>query len=183
MAAGELAEFIRGRSKAGELLTQVDLETELAGRQAPVADPTAEPVPATVLIREAMSTHPDLRVILDDAGCAYYFSEQSLSGAYARVLLLKRQGPLSMMAEVIREHSRVYPRPVPLALFQAAPFSLNHDELDRSLNEMMGNARYRDIARLTTSIGNVFLYSTDHLDPGYAAMLAEWTDVGQAENP
>lgn len=183
MEAGELAEFIRERSKAGELLALADLKAAFADGQAPGADPTAEPVPAAVLIQEAMSTHPDIRVILDDAGGAHYFSEQSMTGAYARMLLLKGQGPLGMMAEVIREHSRVYPRPVPLALFQAAPFSLSDDELACCLQEVPGNARYRDIARLTTSIGNVFLYSTDHLDTGYAAMLAEWADVGQAQNP
>ena len=130
-----------------------------------------------------MISHPDLKMILDDSGGAWYFSEQSMTGAYARVLLLKGQGPLRMMAEVIREHSRDYPRPVPLALFQCAPFNLSDDEIALCLKEMMGKPPYRDIARLITSIGNIFAYSTDHLEPGYAAMLAEWADVGQVENP
>jgi hypothetical protein len=106
-----------------------------------------------------------------------------MTGAYARVLMLKGQGPLKMMAEVIREHSRVYPRPVPLALFQCAPFNLENDEIALHLKEMTGKLPFRDIEHLTTSIGNVFAYSTDHLDPGYAAMLAEWVDVGMVENP
>jgi hypothetical protein len=29
----------------------------------------------------------------------------------------------------------------------------------------------------------VFLYSTRHLDPDHASMLAEWLDVGQYRNP
>jgi len=29
----------------------------------------------------------------------------------------------------------------------------------------------------------VFLYSTRHLETDHAAMLAEWLDVGQFENP
>ena len=137
----------------------------------------------SALIQEALVSHPDIKMIPDDSGGAWYFSEQSMTGAYARVLLLKGQGPLRMMAEVIREHSRVYPRPVPLALFQCAPFNLSDDEIALCLNEMMGKSPYRDIARLTTSIGNTFAYSTDHLEPGDAAMLAEWADVGQVENP
>ncbi len=122
-------------------------------------------------------------MMLDDSGDAWYFSEQFMTCAYARVLLLKAQGPLKMMAEVIREHSRLYPRPVPLALFQCSPFNLSDDEIALCLKEMMGNFPYRDIARLTTSIGNPFACSTDHLEPGYAEMLAEWVDVGQVENP
>lgn len=183
MEAVGLAELIRERSKAGELLARAVLETELADRQAPAADPAAEPVTVAALIQEAMIGCPDIKVIVDDTGGAYYFSEQSMSGAYAQVLLLKRQGPLRMMAEVIREHSRAYPRPVPLSLFQAAPFNLSDGEIALALTEMLGKPPYGDIARLTTSIGNVFLYSTDHLEPSYAALLAEWADVGQVENP
>jgi hypothetical protein len=88
-----------------------------------------------------------------------------------------------MMAEVIREHSRAYRRPVPLALFQCSPFNLSDAEAALCLKEMTGELPYRDIAHLATSIGNVFAYSTDRLEPGYAAMLAEWADAGQAENP
>jgi hypothetical protein len=88
-----------------------------------------------------------------------------------------------MMAEVIREHSKLYPRPVPLALFQCSPFNLSNDEIALCLKEMMDDPPYRDIAHLTTSIGHLFAYSTDHLDARHAAMLAEWADVGQVENP
>ncbi|MBI5593092.1 MAG: hypothetical protein HY881_21710 [Deltaproteobacteria bacterium] len=122
-------------------------------------------------------------MILDDSGGAWYFSERFMTGAYARVMLLKSQGPLMMMAGVIREHSRVYPRPVPLSLFKCPPFNLSHDQIRCCLKEMMDKPICRDIAHLITSIGHVFAYSTDHLDSGYAAMLAEWADVGQAENP
>jgi hypothetical protein len=48
---------------------------------------------------------------------------------------------------------------------------------------MEQQAEYRDIARTITSIGTVFLYSNQYLDPDHASMLAEWLDVGQANNP
>jgi hypothetical protein len=183
MEAVELAEFIRESSRAGELLALADLEAEIADRDIPVSDRAAEPDQIPAFIREVIDSHHDIKMILDDSGGAWYFSEQSMTGAYARVLLLKGQGPLKMMVEVIREHSRVYPRPVPLALFQCAPFKLSNDEIALCMEEIMGKSPYRDIARLTTSIGNIFAYSTDHLEPGYAAMLAEWADVGQVDNP
>ncbi len=189
--AAEIAEFIRKSSRAGELLTLSDLEAEFGGQpllvsgQAtdPATDPAIGPVQFSARIQEAISNHDDIKVIRDDSGGARYFSERFMTGAYARVMLLKGEGPLKMMAEVIREHSRRYPRPVPLSLFQCAPFSLSNDEIRCCLKEMMGKPPYRDIAHFTTSIGNPFAYSTDHLDPGYATMLAEWADAGQAENP
>ncbi|MBI5591026.1 MAG: hypothetical protein HY881_11150 [Deltaproteobacteria bacterium] len=181
--AAELAEFIRKSSSAGELLALADLEAEFGARTLPVSGPATEPDQFPALVQEAILCHNDIEVILDDSGGAWYFSERFMTGAYARVMLLKGQGPLKMMAEVIREHSRRYPRPVLLLLFQCHPFNLSNDVIRLCLKEMKDKPPYRDIAHLTTSIGNIFAYSTDHLDPDHAAMLAEWADVGQAENP
>ena len=181
--AFEIAEFIRKSSKSGELPALSDLEAEFGARPLPVSEPATEPARLTECIQEAVLMNDDLEVILDGTGGARYFSKRFMTGEYARVLLLKSQGPLMMMAGVIREHSRVYPRPVPLSLFMSPPFNLSHDRIRRCLKEMMDKPACRDIAHLTTSIGNIFAYSTDHLDSGYAAMLSEWADVGQAENP
>jgi hypothetical protein len=183
MEAVELARFIRESSREGRLLALADIETEIAARRISSSDRATEPVEIPALLEEAVLSHNDIKAIRDDSGDAFYFSELFMTGAYARVLMLKGQGPLKMMAEVIRERSRIYPRPVPLALFQCAPFNLNDDEIALYLKEMTGKLPFRDIEHLTTSIGNVFAYSTDHLDPGYAAMLAEWVDVGMVENP
>ena len=48
---------------------------------------------------------------------------------------------------------------------------------------MGGEEEYRDIVSTTTSTSRVFLYSTLHLEPDHASMLAEWLDVGQSNNP
>lgn len=186
MEAVELAEFIRESSRAGILLSSADLEAEIAERELPVSDRAKELVQAPVvsaLIQEAALGMDDIQIIQDDSGGPWYYSQRFMTASYARVLLLKGRGALEMMAEVIREHSRVYPRPVPIALFRCAPFSLSEDEIELHLKEMAGKSSYRDIARLVTSIGNAFAYSTDHLEPGYAAMLAEWADAGQVQNP
>lgn len=180
IAAAEVAEFIRQNSEAGELLSSVAIEAKIEGQNVPIADPSTR---GALLIQEVISSHEDIRVILDDSGAAWYFSERFMTGSYARILLLKAQGPAKMMAEMIREHSRLYPRPVPFALFQCSPFNLSDGEIVSNLKEMAGKGPYRDIALLTTSIGNLFAYSTDHLEPGYAATLAEWVDVGQVQNP
>jgi hypothetical protein len=57
------------------------------------------------------------------------------------------------------------------------------EEILACLRQMADREEYGDIQQATTSIGTVFVYSTLHLDRDYAAMLAEWLDVGQFNNP
>ena len=58
MEAVELAEFIRERSRAGELLALADLEAEIADRRIPVSDLAAEPVQIPALIRGSHDQPP-----------------------------------------------------------------------------------------------------------------------------
>jgi hypothetical protein len=60
---------------------------------------------------------------------------------------------------------------------------MSGEEIEASLEHMAGKEDFRDICRTTTSIGTAFLFSTLHLEPDYASMLAEWFDVGQFQNP
>lgn len=60
---------------------------------------------------------------------------------------------------------------------------MSREEVRQYLDQMAGFDAYHDIAQTMTYAGNSFLYSTMHLDPDYAATLAEWIDVGQYDNP
>jgi len=60
---------------------------------------------------------------------------------------------------------------------------LSQEELFSYLEGMSQREEFRDISRVSTSIGHVFLYSSRYVDRDYAMMLAEWIDVGQFENP
>jgi hypothetical protein len=176
--AMEIADLIRARSSTRKLTALADIEAE---SNCPGTDRLMEP--AQTLIQDVTSRHDDIKAVIDSAGHPFYYSERFMTGAYAGVLLLKGEGLLRMMAEVIREQSRIYPRPVPVALFQCSPFDLSEDQISVGLKEMLRKSPYRDIAQLTTSTGALFVYSTNYLDLDHASMLAEWIDVGQAENP
>jgi hypothetical protein len=63
------------------------------------------------------------------------------------------------------------------------PFDLPAEDVKGEVERMGGTADYSDIEQTTTSTGCVFLYSTRHLEPDHASMLAEWIDVGQRNNP
>ena len=84
---------------------------------------------------------------------------------------------------MVRENSAIYPRPVPLNLFKGSPFDLTQEEIQTYLEQMARQDEYKDIAQTTTSLGTLFLYSTLHLELGYASTLTEWLDVEQANNP
>jgi hypothetical protein len=99
------------------------------------------------------------------------------------MLLQKLGDPARLIAEVIRQNSASYPRPVPLDMFTNPPFDLTREQVVDCLERMTVEEDYRDIASTTTSASTIFLYSTLHLEPEHASMLAEWFDVGQLENP
>lgn len=188
-ASIEIADFIRSKSRAGELVASEDLEhkfpdsTVILPPSSP-ADSGSGILPACEPFRppSVMSGQDDIKEVLDDSGKRFFFSERFMTSSYAN-LTVPGSEPLRVMAEVIREHSRIYPRPVPINLFQCSPFNFAADIIALALKEIIQQAQYRDLAQITTSAGNVFFYSTDYLDRDYAAMLAEWADVGQVENP
>jgi hypothetical protein len=124
------------------------------------------------LLGGILANHPDLAAFESLTGQTVYHAPELLSHTYARIL--DRKGsPLALMAEEIRANSRDYPRPVPVELFEAQPFDLTPEDIGQSLQAMAASPDYQDIAFTTTSSGAVFLFSTLHLERGYAAFLAQ----------
>lgn len=177
------ASFVRDRSKAGQLTSWEEIQGEL--KRQGLLEPQPEAVSAEWqgLIKRRIGEQEDLEEIPGPDGLPRYFSATYLSKAYARLMVQRERNPLSLLVETVREHSALYPRPVPLDLFQDPPFGMSEEEIQQCLQEMKNLEPYQDIAQTTTSIGSVFLYSTRHLDPDYASLLAEWLDVGQADHP
>ena len=178
----KVAQIIRTRSEAGELTSHEEILKELVAESAPAVEAPAEAVPLEAVISAALESHQDLREKAHD-GRSFYYSALFMSEPYAGILLRKRGDPLSLIAGIVRENAEVYPRPVPLDTFTHAPFELSHEEIESCIERMALRDEFNDIRPTTTSSHNIFLYSTLHLDPDHASMLAEWLDVGQFENP
>jgi hypothetical protein len=178
-----IAQAIRERSQAGRLIQLEEIWAELSEQgflKSETADDSSGLEP---ILTQVLASNDDIREIQAANGMPYYYSVRSLSGAYAGILARKEQDPLPLVAHTVRENSKIYPRPVPLDIFSESPFDLTREEILDCLKKMGEQEDYQDITRTTTSIGTVFLYSTEHLNPDYASMLAEWADVGQASNP
>lgn len=178
-----IAKIVRERSKIGQLTLPEEIFTELTGQNLLKSENSDQKSQFWDALKQAIKKNEDLREISEREGTPRYYSAQSLSETYARILIQRQQNPLLLMAEIVRENSAIYPRPVPLDIFRESPFDLTEKEILDCLKEMAQQKEYQDIAQTITSIGTIFLYSTQHLEPDYASSLAEWLDIGQSNNP
>jgi hypothetical protein len=178
-----IAEGIRKKSQAGELTSENEIFQELLNRDILKGDREESQHLFKEALKETLNRYEDLEKLPDRGEGLRFYSSQYMTESYTRMLLQKETDLLLLIAEVVRENSAVYPRPVSLDLFGDSPFNLTQGELQGYLQQMAKEEGYGDIKQTTTSTGNVFLYSSLHLEPDYASMLAEWFDVGQFNNP
>jgi hypothetical protein len=178
-----IIEIIGGKSQAGQLISQNEIFHRLLERGLIKDNKEGAAKVLETLLEKALEENGDVIRLHTQGEEPYFFSSQFMSESYARILIQKRADPMLLIAEIVRENSAIYPRPVPLDTFKHSPFDLTLEEIQVYLSQMAKLDEYRDIMQTTSSIGTAFLYSTSHLDPGYASMLAEWLDVGQANNP
>jgi hypothetical protein len=182
-ARGAIAAMIRQSSEASQLISESEILCRLADQQIlplHAADPVEE---VENSLKKVVDGSEDLHELAAQDGSRRYYSSHFMTEAYAMILLQKQGNPMRLIAETVRENSAVYPRPVPLDIFTQPPFDLTQQEVLNYLERMAAEVEYGDIVPTTTSESRVFLYSTLHLEPEYASMLAEWLDVGQFNNP
>lgn len=178
-----IVKFIRERSETGQLAQPKEILAELVGKGLFKTEEGDEKSHFDTVLKETMEENQDIKQICGGDGIPCYYSALKMSETYARILIEKKENPLSLLVEIVRENSLVYPRPVPLGIFKESPFDFTQDELLVCLKEMAKQREYQDISQTITSVGTIYLYSTRHLEPDYASSLAEWLDVGQASSP
>jgi hypothetical protein len=127
----------------------------------------------------------DLKTVTGPRGDAFLHSELFLSGDDA--CLLAREGaadPCATVAELVREASRLHPRPTRCRPFWARVFGVEPERLAGIVEELLRRPECADIAKLVhPATGAVYLYSTRYLDEARASAIADWEEVGRAENP
>ncbi|MFA5182965.1 MAG: hypothetical protein WC405_16730 [Syntrophales bacterium] len=172
------AAAIRERSSVGDLFPRAELDHLLneARHQLPEGD---MPTFVARLVRE----NGDIRELSGGDGDFYLYSDLHMTGAYAEILLHRRNDPRRLIAATVRQNSRECGRPIALEIFMESPFHLEAGAVHAFVATMAATAGYEDIATVTTSAAGIYLYSTADLEEGHAAMLAEWFDVGQNLNP
>ncbi len=178
-----IAAMIRESRETGQLLSEDEIYRRVVDQQLLLSSGADSAEEVGTLLRKLVDESEDLQGMAAQDGSRSYYSSHFMTEAYARILILKRSGPRRVFAEIVRQNSAYYPRPVPLNTFTQPPFERTGEGIRNDLEQMQAEEEYRDIASTTTSSSRVLLYSTLHLETDHAEMLAEWLDVGQFENP
>ena len=108
----------------------------------------------------------------------YLYDETRMTASYARwAFLAAEDNPVVTFVECVREDSRVYPRPYAAECLKNPPFRMTDEQIEETWQAVRDSGNYPDIERTEASNGDVYYYSTQYLESGYAASLAEYDAV------
>ncbi len=129
--------------------------------------------------------YDDLKSATAATGERFFHSSRHMSGYYAGVLCrLAGKDLSSLIASVVRDESRIYPRSTCLQLFMEKPFEIPPCDMKAVVEETLSRPEYGDLKMIVhPSTGGVYLYSDRYLDERSAAAYMDWQEVGQDENP
>jgi hypothetical protein len=166
-------EAVRQASQELRLVTRDDILAALqAEGQRAEGEPPVPDEELGVLLDTTLAGAPGLAALHSLTGQTLYHDPALLSQTYARILD-RRSSHVVLLSEEIRANSRDYPRPVPVELFEAAPFDLTPEEIELAMQALAASPDHQDITFTTTPAGVVYLFSTLHLERGYADFLAQ----------
>ena len=108
----------------------------------------------------------------------YLYDETLMTDNYARwAFLAAEDNPVVTFVECVREDSRVYPRPYAAECLKNPPFRMTDEQIEETWRTVRDSGNYPDIERTEASNGDVYYYSTQYLESGHAASLAEYDAV------
>jgi len=182
-AVDAVAAIVRKSSEQGILISEEDIMFCAEEQGLLTFSPSGRRRELGKILAAALKRDDDLQAAKAPDGSRMYYLAQFITQAYAAILLRKLGDPLQLIAEVVRENSKVYPRPVPADMFTMPPFDLTERAIAGCLRKMKADRVYQDIVQIKTSTSRKFLFSSRHLEKAHASMLAEWIDVGLSNNP
>ena len=113
----------------------------------------------------------------------YLYDDERMTDAYARWCFLAAEDDDEVtFAELVREESRAYPRPMSIRGLENEPFNKTADQIETIWEQVRDSGNYPDLKRATASNGDVYYFSTTYLSESYASSLAEWASVGRRMN-
>ena len=128
--------------------------------------------------------YKDIHVITNRKGARYLYSEKFLTCNYAELLArAEANDPVAIIADTVRDDSRIYPRLTNLDMFKAPVFKIDFDEMGKYTSELTKSPEYNDIKLIKASTGVIYLYSDLYFNPDLAKATVEWEEVGRYENP
>lgn len=129
--------------------------------------------------------YADIKPVTSPIGDVYYHSDRHMSGYYAVVLSrVAAKDPVATVAAMVRDESRIYPRPTCIELFMEPMFKIPPGDLKTVFDEMLRKPDYSDIKLMVhPETGAVYAYSSQYLDGDAAFQKMHYVEVVKPANP
>ena len=174
-----IAEKVRADSRDDVVLSSVDGLRALA--------PEMEPAGIAVILEEMRTEerYADIKSVTSPNGNVYYHSDRHMSGYYAIVLSrVAAKDPGATIAALVRDESRIYPRPTCVQFFLEPMFGIPSDDLKAVVDAMLRKPENGDIKMMVhPQTGGVYLYCNQYLNGDTAFKLMHWVEVVKPANP
>lgn len=174
-----IAEKVRGDSKNAVKLTPVgDLHVPIPGME-------RDEIAVVLGEMQADPKYADVKSITASTGDLFFYSNRHMSDYYALVLSrVAAKDPCAMIGAVVRDESRIYPRPTCVQLFTENLFEIAPCDLKPIIVEMLQKPEYEDIKMMVhPKTGGVYLYSSQYLDERTAWAEMHYQEVVVPANP
>ena len=173
------AEKVRADSKNAAALTSVADLLSLA--------PEMEQDGVSAVLDEMRTDerYADIKPVTSPTGDVYYHSDKHMSGYYAVVLSrVAAKDPVATVAAMVRDESRIYPRPTCIEFFMEPMFQIPPGDLKAVFDEMVQKPEYGDIKLMVhPETGAVYAYSSQYLSGDTAFKKMHWVEVVKPANP
>ncbi len=174
----KIAERVRADSKSEVRLTPVAALAELA------TDAAALPLDACLAAMTTDERYQDIKTVSDSAGVAYLYCDMHMTGSYAALLArVEAKNPYALVAETVRDESRIYPRATKVSLFYEPVFRIAPGELETVIEGLLHRAEFADIKKVVATTGAIYLYSERFMVPAHAEAWVQWEEVDRLLNP
>jgi hypothetical protein len=174
-----IAEKVRADSRDDVVLSSVDDLRALA--------PEMEPAGIAVILGKMRTEerYADIKSVTSPNGNVYYHSDRHMSGYYAVVLSrVAAKDPGATIAALVRDESRIYPRPTCVQFFLEPMFGIPSDDLKAVVDGMLQKPENSDIKMMVhPETGGVYLYCKQYLNGDTAFKLMHWVEVVKPANP
>ncbi|MBO8126356.1 MAG: hypothetical protein H0Z38_03865 [Firmicutes bacterium] len=168
-----LVDEIRRKSQQGELtkLSEVDLGEDLEEEEQEE-------------LKKRLLEVEEIKSLTGGSGTVYLYSEAQMVERYARTVMAREENdPKQLVADTVREESKLYPRPTAIKIFTLPPFRIPPEILETIVEELVADEdEYADIQLSVASNDARYLYSTRYMQKQHADSLTEWYEVGQYES-
>jgi hypothetical protein len=170
-----IGEKVRPDSKA-ELLTPVDALYEDIGWDRSAYSPDE--------IRKD-PRYEDIKTVTAATGEMFFYSIRHISDYYALQLArAAAKDPCVLIAETVRDESRIYPRPTCIMLFLEKVFGVDEAELESVVRKTLERLEFSDIKAIIHPVtGGVYLYSNKYLDGERAFAMMDYEEIIRPANP